>query len=158
MVGGFFAGQLLIPIPVVGGVIGTVIGGFAGGLTGSKISVKIYEQVEQKMEKRKQEALEAAKEAAERAEEEQERQIAEEYERNQMDFTYEYSLEILGVTAEETFSSIYNQYLLCYNNLQAVMVHEAFENTDNLPTKKLLYSFKKALEAIQNYRLTFGSP
>ena len=55
---------------------------------------------------------------------------------------------MLGMSAEDTFSSIYNQYLLCTNNLQAVLVHEAFEDTDNLPTKKLLYTLKKAIETI----------
>lgn len=49
MVGGFFIGHALIPIPIIGGIIGTVVGGFAGGLTGEKISVKLYEKLEEKM-------------------------------------------------------------------------------------------------------------
>ena len=73
-------------------------------------------------------------------------------------FSYEHSLEILGMKAEDTFSSIYNQFMLCSNNLHAVLVHEAFEDIDNLPTKKLLYIHKKAFEAIQAYRLTNGPP
>ena len=53
MVGGFFAGQLLIPMPLVGGVIGTVVGGIAGGVSGAKISLKFYERMEAKMEEYK---------------------------------------------------------------------------------------------------------
>jgi len=46
MVGGFFAGQILIPIPIVGGVIGTIVGGLAGGMSGAKVSVKLYDLME----------------------------------------------------------------------------------------------------------------
>ena len=60
MVGGFFAGQVLIPIPVVGGIIGTVAGGFAGGMAGAKVSIKIYDRIEVKMAEMQQAALEAA--------------------------------------------------------------------------------------------------
>ena len=57
MVGGFFVGQALIPIPVVGGVIGTFAGGMAGGLGGAKVSIKLYERMEAKMQARREQAL-----------------------------------------------------------------------------------------------------
>ena len=46
MFAGFFAGQVLIPIPVVGALIGCLVGGFAGGMVGAKTSVRVYEKIE----------------------------------------------------------------------------------------------------------------
>lgn len=133
MVGGFFAGQLLIPIPVVGGLIGTVVGGFAGGLTGAKLSIKFYERLETRMELKRLEAAEAAQEAKKKAEEEKERQLLKS--NDQGTLTYEGSLELLGVTEEDSFATIYNKYMLLTNNLQAVLAREACEGADNLKTK-----------------------
>ena len=74
MVGGFFAGQLLIPVPVVGGIIGTVVGGFAGGLTGAKVSIKLYDKMEAKLAENRRLALEQAKVAKETSPEEEKKE------------------------------------------------------------------------------------
>ena len=55
------AGQMLIPIPVFGGLIGTVVGGFAGGYTGAKVSTVLYNTIEAKMTAASQEAVENAR-------------------------------------------------------------------------------------------------
>lgn len=53
MIGGFVAGQMIIPIPVVGGILGCVAGGFAGGIVGTKTATKVYERFERKQEERR---------------------------------------------------------------------------------------------------------
>ena len=51
---------------------------------------------------------------------------------DQETLTYEGSLKIIGMTAEDSFSTIYNQYLLISNNLQAVIARESCEDADNI--------------------------
>ena len=53
MISGFCAGQVLIPLPVVGGIIGTVAGGFVGGVVGTKAATRVYERFERKKEERR---------------------------------------------------------------------------------------------------------
>ena len=58
MIGGFMAGQALIPIPVLGGVIGVVIGSLAGSLAGglaaATATIRRYAKVEESLEERRQ--------------------------------------------------------------------------------------------------------
>lgn len=54
---GFLIGQLIIPIPMVGGFVGAFAGCFAGGIAGRKVSAKVYERIEKKIEARRAEIL-----------------------------------------------------------------------------------------------------
>ena len=49
---GFVAGQILIPVPGVGGMLGSLIVGVAGAMTESKVPVEVYERVEAQISKR----------------------------------------------------------------------------------------------------------
>lgn len=155
MVGGFFAGSLLIPIPVVGGVIGTVIGGLAGGITASKLCVKFYDKLDARLELKKIEAAEAAKEALQKAEEEKERlqMLTDEDET----LTYERSLQLLGMAAEDSFTLIHNDFMQIQNNLQTVLTREYCDEESLIQTKKLLRTVRKAIQIIEEHRLAHGS-
>ena len=115
-------------------------------MTGAKLSIKFYERIEAKMEEKRIAAEEAAREAAERAEEEKEQTLLQS--NHQEALTYEGSLKILGVSAEDAFSSIYNQYLLLSNNLQAVQAREACDGAENIQTRQLVHSMREAIETI----------
>lgn len=71
--------------------------------------------------------------------------------------TYEGSLEILGMTANDSFAAVYNQYKLLTNNLSAVLAREHSEGADNLQTKQLVHSMKEAIDTIQEYRMAHGT-
>ena len=49
---GFVAGQVLIPVPVVGGVIGSLLIGVAGAMAGSKVPTEVYDRIEAQINKR----------------------------------------------------------------------------------------------------------
>ena len=46
------AGQVLIPVPVIGGVLGSLIIGVAGAMADSKVPVEVYERIEAQINKR----------------------------------------------------------------------------------------------------------
>lgn len=106
MFAGFFAGQLLIPVPVLGGVIGSLVGGFAGGFFGAKVSIRVYERIEARLN-----VMRALKRAAQ---EEQERI------KNSIPLTYEESLEMLGVRADDSFDFIFFEYQMLMLHVQVV--------------------------------------
>ena len=60
---GFAAGQIIIPIPIVGGVIGTIVGSVSRTIAGGKLGMAIYDKVENNIRKKRLQVQIAEREA-----------------------------------------------------------------------------------------------